>query len=269
MPPRNEEAPAAFAGRVFAVMEAVAGAGAAIGIVEVAEQTGLPQPTVHRIVTQLEGQGLLVRDTRSKKIRVGPRLVGIARSVLAAAAQDAPRRAILRGMSAAADEGCGIGVLDGDEVLYIDSVEVSWPLALQFRPGARVPLHCTSIGKLFLAYMHPQQRARLLDHYELRRFTPQTITERPRLEALLAEIRERGYAVTSEEYVPGVVGVAVPVFAPARRMWAGLSVRGPHVRLSPERAVSLLPALLDAAARLTELDAAASPPSSVEGASRP
>jgi hypothetical protein len=128
----------------------------------------------------------------------------------------------------------------GTEVVYLDRVETAWPLRFHLQPGSRVPLHCSASGKLFMAWMPPVQRNRLLGHLQYKSYTPNTITTRLRLEAELARVRAQGYALDNEEYLDGLVCVAVPVFDPRSRqkVRGSVAVQAPASRFPIERATS-------------------------------
>ena len=100
------------------------------------------------------------------------------------------------------NETCNIGTLLNGEVVYLDRVEAEhWPLRLHYTIGSRVPLHCSAIGKLFLALAAAPRRRRLLQSLELRRFTDTTITDGARLEAELRQIRKEQVSFDREEYL--------------------------------------------------------------------
>ena len=95
--------------------------------------------------------------------------------------------------------------------------------------GLAVPLHCSALGKVLLAFGSAVMPA---EPFEPR--TARTITTRAALAAELATVRERGYAVTDEELEPGLVAVAAPVFADGMSAIAAISVSAPAVRLTPD-----------------------------------
>ncbi len=218
--------------RSFGLLEFVVRRAAPVSPVEIADGLGLPKPTVYRMIESFERQGLLRRQFGSKRVTVGPRLTDLAFDILRASVQYAPRRMILDSVVADVGETCNIGALDANEIVYLDRVEAKhWPLQLQFRIGSRVPLHCTAIGKLFLAFLPARQCRAMLDRLELRAFTPNTIVDRPALEAELAAIRTDGLSVDREEYLLGVVCTAAPIFNTAGALRAGVAIQAPAARL--------------------------------------
>jgi len=124
-------------------------------------------------------------------------------------------------------------------------------------------MHCSASGKLFIAHMPPAQRNRLLEHLRYQGYTPNTITSRIGLEAEIARVRAQGYALDNEEFLAGLVCVAVPVFdANKRKVRGSVAVQAPASRFPIERATSALPALQRAAesfALSIDADAAARP----------
>src|SRR3546814_18752046 len=110
--------------------------------------------------------------------------------------RDAPRRVILEQIVETVGETCNVGVLDGSEVVYLDRVECDWPLRTQLRAGSRVPLHCTGMGKLFLATLPARARRRIIESLTFTRYTDTTIPDPTSFEAAPKIIRR---AERSEE----------------------------------------------------------------------
>jgi len=239
--------------RAFAVLEYIVRAARPIAASEIAAHLDLPKPTVYRMIEQFERAGLLHRQLATRRIAVGPRLVDFAFAILNSSIQYAPRRQILHSLVAEVGETCNIGTLEGNEILYFDRVEAQhWPLRLHFPVGARVPLHCTAIGKLFLAFLPAGQCATLLEQLALRPFTRNTITSRPALEAELEKIRRDGLSVDREEYLAGVVCLGAPVFNRRNEILAGIAIQAPAARMPISDAYRHRAALLQAARALGE-----------------
>jgi DNA-binding IclR family transcriptional regulator len=142
--------------------------------------------------------------------------------------------------------------MSGTEVVYLDRVEAVWPLGLRFEPGSRVPLHCTSLGKLFLSHLPEDQLGGFISALPLRRYTQNTITDEGRLAAEVAEIRRRGVSVDDQEFMSGVVCVAVPIIGKDGRLLAGVALSAPEARMTLEQAREYVPMLREAARKLAE-----------------
>src|SRR5436190_817749 len=196
----------------------------------------LPKPTAHRLAGLLEQAGLVRKDLLTRRYEVGPALLEMGFDALRSAPARRNRQLLLERLSEKLGETVNLGVLSAGEVVYLDRVEASWPLRMDFKPGSRVPLHCTANGKLLLAYATPSARERLLQALRLAPLTSRTITSRARLQAALGEIRRRGWSEDDEEFLAGVCCLAVPVRDRRGRVIAGLAVSAPSARFTLARA---------------------------------
>jgi DNA-binding IclR family transcriptional regulator len=239
--------------RTFAILDLVARSQAAIEVADVIEELALPKATAYRLVDGLVSSGYLAREPVRKRLTVGSRLTGLAFGAMRASMRDCGRHALLRRLAHQVNETCNIGIILNGEIVYLDRVEAEhWPLRLHFTAGSRVPLHCSAIGKLYLALLPARRRQRLLQSLELRRFTESTITDRSQLEAELKQIRKEQVSFDREEYLVGVVCVAAPVVGRNGEMLAAIAIQAPEARMTVAKAREHLPALSGAAAELAE-----------------
>ena len=257
-PTQRESVPKEEPGRAFptvkavGILEALASTRRPLGVSELGVLMGIPKPTAHRIVRMLESEGLLQREPGSRRYVPGVRLVRFGLDIVATAMQRAPRHAILEALSQQIGETCNFGVMVDSHVVYLDRVESKWPFGLRFETGSRVPLHCTSMGKLFLSMLPRPRRLMLLRSISLDRYTENTIIKADRLDGELEGIREREISIDNQEFLAGVVCVAVPVRAPNGTPVAALAVSAPLARMTVEQGLAHVPLLRDAAARLTK-----------------
>ena len=237
--------------KAVAILEAMATVRRPLGVTEVGVLLGLPKPTAHRIVRMLESEGLLQREPGSRRFVPGARLVRLGLGVVAASMLSAPRHAILEALSQKIGETCNFGVMADNHVVYLDRVESAWPFGLRFEPGSHVPLHCTSMGKLFLSLMPVKKCALLLRSIPLYRYTENTITDAARLEAELENIRSAEVSTDNQEFLAGVVCVAVPVRDNNKQPVAALAVSAPLARMTLQQGLQHVPLLQAAAEQLT------------------
>lgn len=214
---------------------------------ELAEQLGLPKPTAYRLVNQLHKAGLLKHDPLGKGHVPGNNLKKLACNMMSHEVFYAPRKAILQQLSEEIGETCNITVLDGRHLVYYDRIETQWPIRIQLPLGSKVPLHCTASGKLFLAKMTKRTRNELIASLELERFTDKTITDRDVLESELQFIRETGIGTDNEEFITGMVAIAVPVIDRSDNMIFTIAVHAPTVRQTIDDLRQYIPALRRAA----------------------
>jgi IclR family transcriptional regulator, acetate operon repressor len=237
--------------RALAMLAHVARADGPVTLAALSEALRLPKASAHRIASHLERNGMLLREPRGRRYSIGQQFVSMAVSTLTHSAARGARRAILQALVDEIGETCNITMMDGANVIYVDRVEAHWPLRLNLQQGSRVPLHCTASGKLFLAHLRASARKRLIGALELERHTPNTITERAKLERELARIRAEKVGTDNEEFLAGLVAVAVPVLGPNKEICAALAVHGPTARLPLGLALTHVPKLRVAAKRLS------------------
>ncbi|MGW4826922.1 IclR family transcriptional regulator [Amycolatopsis japonica] len=237
--------------RLFSLLELIAAKDQLVSLQGLVEETGLPKPTLHRMLQQLEGAGLLIRQADGRHYGTGHRLRRLAENLLLNATHHGARHAVLRHLVDELGESCNVTTLSGNEIVYLDRVETPEPLRFYLRPGSRVPIHCSASGKMILAQMSPSQRRKLLAHAPLKRYTDKTITDLDVLEAEFTRVRRDGFALDDEEFLPGLVCVAVLV--PGRANLC-VAVQAPVMRLTPDKALQTLPALQRAAEAISRVD---------------
>ncbi|MDD2875211.1 MAG: IclR family transcriptional regulator [Azoarcus sp.] len=245
--------------RLFALLEVIAQKNQFFSLHSLVEETGLPKPTLHRMLQQLESAGMLQRDGDGRHYSTGMRLRRMAEQLLLNNTVHGARRAVLRQLVDEVGESCNLTALSGSEVLYLDRVETPAPLRFYLHPGSRVPAHCSASGKLFLGQMSPSQRKRLLEHTPLEKYTARTLTTFEALDAEVERVSRDGYAFDDEEFLPGLFCLAVLVPNPHGRSNTGLAIQAPVMRLSHDKVLKLLPALQRAAQAMAKIEADAMP----------
>ena len=233
--------------RAFSVLDAIVGDVRCVSLAEIVAAVGLPKPTVHRLLSQLESAGIVQREPEGKRFAGGARLTQFALQVLMSSTARGARHAILRRLVDELGETCNFTMLEGAQVVYLDRVETPAPLRMNLQAGSRVPIHCTASGKLLLAMLPKAKRERLVASLSLMRHTDRTITDRRRLGRELEKIRAQHYSTDDEEFHPGLACVAVPIRDPSGRTCAALAMHAPVSRMSLERQVEHLSSLRRAA----------------------
>lgn len=260
MTTRSAEAPddlspttSSSAERSLRLLAKLADEGRAMSLAELGVALALPKATVHRICTQLQDAGFVARDVNEREFVVGPALRRLALATLNHGTVRGLRHEVLAKLVADIGETCNFTTLDGAEVLYLDRVEAPWPWRLTLDVGAHVPLHCTASGKLFLAMMPAARRKALIGARTLEAMTKNSITSASALDAECRAIAQQGYSCDREEFIDGLVAVAVPVVDARRRVLAAVAVHAPTGRLALDGVVAALPALRAAAQKLGRL----------------
>jgi len=240
--------------RSFAILEHVASARTPVDVLDIIAALKLPKATAYRLVDWFVTQGYLSREPGRRRLIVGPKFTNLAFGALSSSMRHDTPHVVLQRLVHTLNETCNIGTLLNGEVVYLDRVEAEhWPLRLHYTIGSRVPLHCSAIGKLFLALAASPRRRRLLQSLDLRPFTDTTITDGAKLDAELRQIRKEQVSFDREEYLVGVVCMAVPVIGKNGEMLAALAIQAPEARMNVQTARRHLPALRNAASELAEI----------------
>lgn len=205
-------------GRVQSVVKAMellnclAQAGGPLSLGELSRRTGIPKATVHGLLAAMRPSSVVEQSGEDGRYRLGTRLfeygcaVSSGWNVLEAAAEPMRRAAEETG------ETVSLAALDGDSVLILDSAVAHGNYRVASQRGARLPLHCTSQGKLLLAFLPPQRRRALLRTCRFEDYTPHSHRSAEALETDLARIREQGFALENGEFRIGLRSVSAPVF---------------------------------------------------------
>ena len=138
-------------------------------------------------------------------------------------------------------------------MIYIDRVETKWPLRIQLPIGTNVPFYCTASGKMYLSMLKKAHLDRYLGSVKFEQLTPSTIMDKTTIHLEIRKTREQGFAQDNEEFMEGMVALAVPVTDPSGRYVASLAFHGPSQRLTLDKAISQKDVLLDGANRLQNI----------------
>jgi IclR family acetate operon transcriptional repressor len=231
--------------RALDLIEALAAAGTPLGVSALAQATGLPVGTIHRLLRTLALRGF-VRQEASRDYALGPALFRVghagARSIAA------PARPYLARLVEISGETANLAVLDGDDVVYVAQVPSQHRLRMFAEVGRHVLPHSTAVGKVLLADYAAEVAAGVIRRTGLPAHTPNTITDPDSFADELVRVRGRGWAVDEEEEETGVRCFAVPV-RDGGRVIAAMSVSGPAARfdgVAIERLVARMQEVADA-----------------------
>jgi len=202
-----------------------------VRLTDVAEALGVDKSNAAHLLKTLVAMGYAVQDD-SRRYRPSDKLAGRARTqhtLEEIVAVKEAWRGTLEALVAETGECAHLAVLVGPRVWYIDKVDSPLPLKVDHPIGALSPLHCTALGKAFLAF----GRAKMPD--EQPSFTPKTLTTRRALSEEIERTRIRGYSVDDEEFSHGIRCVARPIYDADGVMIAAVGVSGPSVRVTDAR----------------------------------
>lgn len=245
--PRNDPAqgkPLSALDRSLDVLEAVLAEAPDAALASIAVRTGLPKPTVHRILGVLTRRKYVTAIGRG---RYSPGVKVLTAAGLAHAAIDYTRVVYphLQRLREHTVDTIHVGLLLGDHAVYVAKFEGTRPYRMVSAVGMRLALHSTAIGKAILAYA--PDRNQLLDRITLEAHTLKTITDVPVLQAALDEVLRRGFAIDDEENEEGVRCIGAPVFGYRGEILGAISVSAPAIVFTLTDALALAPEVMAAA----------------------
>jgi DNA-binding IclR family transcriptional regulator len=229
--------------KVLDIIEAVAKSGS-MGIRELSAVTGFPPPTIHRITSTLVQRHYLKQNPLTKRLSLSIQFLELGIRVQQQFNLTATARPHLEKLMRETRESVNLAVQDGDFVAYLDHVRSEYTMLQLFtKPGARVPLYCTGVGKMFMSEWTPTDVDRYLHRIPLVPRTPSTIVDPSKLADELAYIRKRHYAVDNEEMEQGVRCVAALVMDHRAKPAAAISISGAAMRITPGKIKSFAESL--------------------------
>tara|TARA_B100001057_G_scaffold197169_1_gene197876 strand:+ start:170 stop:928 length:759 start_codon:yes stop_codon:yes gene_type:complete len=237
--------------RTLLILEIFASAGKALSAKEVHAEIDLPYQTVHRLLVALESEGFLIRGANEKKFRATRRLRLMASGLLNMSHIHMLRHQILKDVAAKTRETVNYVVPQDSGMHYLDRVETDWAFRVQLPRGSNVPFHCTASGKIFMSSLKKAIRIGFVDRLRLKGETANTLTEKGRLLEELALTKKRGFALDNEEFMDGMVAIAVPVLDSQKRFMGALATHGPKSRMPYERLLEYRKILAEGAAQIS------------------
>ncbi len=213
-----------------------------LSLTQIAERVGMHKSTVHRLLSTLEGKRFVYRDKSTGMYHLGFRFLEM--TSLVSGDTDIERWALpyLERLVAEFGETVDLATLDGPDVVYLQVVESHQRVRLAAAPGSRLPAFCTASGKAFMAYLSAEEVHAILDT-GLDKFTENTIVSLPEMYQDLRVTRERGFAISEQEYEAGINAVAAPILDANGCPVATIAITGPSFRLARERMLALGPSI--------------------------
>lgn len=237
--------------KMLDVLECFSAADWELSAAEIARRTGLPRPTVHRIVDSLRVVGFLEQEASRERYRLGIKLFELGNTAITNLPLYREARPFVDTLAKLSGEVVHLCVFDGTHMVFVERAEHG-----SGRPHNTVttmeatPCHSTGVGKATLAFQPEPVLDRII-RLGLHRFTPHTIIDPEALRREMAAIRERGYAIDDREHEADVRCVAAPIRNSAGRVFAGISVSGPARRIAEERVPALAPLVVSHAEQIS------------------
>lgn len=224
-------------GRAFTILDTFDATHRHQSLANIARRCGLPLTTTHRLVNELVSQGALVR-VADGSYEIGSKIWRL--GILASLHSDLREIALpyMEDIYQLGNDAVQIGVLDGLRCLIVERIAGSRTLSVISKPGARLPLHASGVGKILLAYGTKDLQQAALE--TLDKFTGKTITDAEVLKKQLKAIKAQGYAHSQEELAEGATSLAVPIYGYGNKVIAAMGIVTPVANKDMERMVTVL-----------------------------
>lgn len=221
-------------------------------IAQISQKTGIPRAAVRRCLYTLQQLGYVDAELNNFSLR--PKVLTLGYSYLSSTPLTVSSQPYLDNISRELGESSSLAVLDEGEILYVARSASSRVMSIGLNTGSRLPAYCTSLGRVLLAQLAPDELDAYFARVTLRALTEHTVVSQERLREILAGVRRDGYALIDEELELGLRSIAVPVRGASGRVVAAINVGAQAARASVERMrQDFLPVLLRGAGDLSVL----------------
>jgi IclR family transcriptional regulator, pca regulon regulatory protein len=216
--------------RGLTAIEVFEGHTGGVSSAEISRRTGLSRAAVRRILMTLELLGYAESDGRVYRLK--SRVMRLGFSYLSSSSLATLAQPILEHVIELVHESSSVGVLEGDQVVYVARATAKRVMSIGLSVGSRFPAYCTSMGRVLLSGLAEQELSAYFKRAELRRITPKTIVDKAVLDNVIKRVRIEGFAINNEELELGHRSIAVPVKDRKGRMVAGMNIGVHAARVS-------------------------------------
>ena len=235
--------------RGLALLERVAAASDGISLSGLAESTALAPSTAHRLLASLRERGFAQQDPETGLWHIGARAFTVGNAFLRGRSYVALARHHMRDLVERSGETANLAALDQNEAVYLTQIECDEMMRAFARPGTRVPLHCSGVGKALLAALPEREAESIIAAAGLARLTKRTLVDLEALRGDLSLSRRRGFAIDDGEHAVGLRCVAAAIYDDGGRPLAALSISGPAARIDDDK-LEMLGGLVSESCRL-------------------
>lgn len=238
--------------RALTLIELLARENRDLSLTELSKKAGWPKSTVHGLITTLRDYHMVEQTEETGNYRLGIRLFELGNIVMRSWDITTIAKPYLRKLNNNLGEMVQLAMEDKGEVLYLDKVDSNRMMRIVSEIGIRLPMHCSGLGKVLLAYKKEESEIKkILTQKGMRAMTSHTIVTMADFLKEAELIRERGYAMDDQEIMDGLRCVAVPVFDAEDQVNYAISISGFYGNLRGEHLNSIITELKDAAKRIS------------------
>lgn len=216
------------------------------GISDLSTRLAMPKATVYRFLQTMMAQGYVRQDAQSERYGLTMKVFELGTKALQYPELVDLAKHHMQMLADKTGETVHLGTLIDSEIIYVHKVDSRHMLGMYSRVGRRAPLHCTAIGKVRMAWEHPDRRALILKDAEFTQYRDTTIVEPAAFAQELERVKAQGFGEDREEFDEHIRCLGVPIFDRLDRPVAGLSISIPSFRYDPALQGEVVTLLTDA-----------------------
>lgn len=233
--------------RALTLLNVLAEEGREMSLTEIAKAVNWPKSTVHGLIATLRDYSYVDQSPVTGCYNLGVRLFELGNIVARSWDVRAIALPVMQGLNNRLGEMVQLATEDKGEVLYLEKLDSTHLMRIVSEIGARLPMHCSGLGKVLLAYKKPAEIKWILSKHGMPPMTSRTITNREALERELIKVRRQGYAMDDREIMDSLRCVAAPVYDRDGNVKYAVSISGFAKNLQGERLQTVRDELLLAA----------------------
>lgn len=237
--------------KAMKLLDILAASAGPLSLAEISSMTGWPKSTIHGLLSTMRETSVVAQDAEGRYM-LGIRLFEYGCTLSNSWTIIETAKPFIQHVSYHTGEAVFLSILDRGEVITLDRAENRIGLPTSAEMGCRLPVHCTSQGKLFLSYMSEEDRCELLSRTELCAYTQHTITTQEQLRKEFVKIRQQGYAVENGEYKVGLRSVAAPIFDADGHVRYAIGIIGMFRQIETDRFERAVQVVRETAKKISE-----------------
>ena len=217
---------------------------------EICDRLDLKKSTAHGILSTLKYYGLIGQNEETQKYHLGFRILELGGHVLNRINIRQVSNLVLKMVCSTVDETVHLGILDGNDVIYIDKQESQQSIPLRTTIGSRYPAYISSIGRAILSFMPLEEQIKRVPDV-ITQYTQHTITSKGEILNELQTTKIRGYSIVNEEYLIGLCSVGAPIFDYKNDVVGAISTSGPTIRMTNGKLPEIASIICQAAEKIS------------------
>lgn len=238
--------------KAFAIIETLDQEGS-LSIGELSKILSMDKATVHRLINTIKDLGYVIQNLETKKYSNSIKLFEIGQNVISKTGLFEAARPYIERLAEQTEESINLGIVRDNKIVYVDKKEGKSAIKVSIKVGTSIPMHCTGMGKAVLSHMSENERERIIDQIEYKRYAKNTSLDKETLLRRLDKSRKLGYSIDNEEYVDDLISFGAPIFNYKGDPIAAISISFPKSRYDETDHGALYPRLVvDAAANISK-----------------